>query len=523
MLNLTDHQETFSKQLPKNLIANILYFIVNLLIGLFLIPFFISNLGVASYGIIPLATTMTSYVNLITQSLNTSVSRYLTIDLQKQDYEKANIIFNTSLFGTVGIILLMIPLILIISYYSPIFFSIHIDQRQDAFILFLGVMGALLVRALGSVYGVSLFAFNRLDLQNITYTVNVIVQFLLIITFFTLYSPKLCYIGYSYFISSIITFLLTALFSKKINPYFKVNVYDFKMSQVKDLGITGGWITIDQIGTLLLFQIDIIVVNKLFGTATGGQYSIVLMWNTLIRAVAGMLAGVLTPVILTYYAKKKFEELVIISKSAVKIMGLVMALPIGLICGFSPLILSLWVGPEFARLSPLMWLLLSHLAINMSVLPLFPINVSYNKLRIPAIVTIFSGIVNLLLAVTIPSITGWGYYGVAVAGAIVLTARHFFFVPMYATRVLGISKNPFKSSMIQVILSTVIVSGISSIIYHFSNNSSVVSLIICCGVISLIYLPIMWLGFMNQSERRTIESLIPSRIVKVLRINVHHN
>lgn len=521
MLNLTDHQETFSKQLPKNLIANILYFILNILIGLFLIPFFIDTLGVASYGIIPLATTMTSYVNLVTQSLNASVSRYLTIDLQKQDYEKANIIFNTSLFGTFGIILLMIPLILIVSYYSPIFFNIPINQKKDAFILFLGVMGSLLVRTLGNNYGVSLFAFNRLDLQNITYSLNIIVQVVSIVVLFSLYPPKLSYIGYSYFLAAIVTFFVTVAFSKKVNPYFKANIHNFRMSQVKDLGITGGWITIDQIGTLLLFQIDLIVVNKLFGTATGGEYSIVLMWNTLIRSVAGMLAGVLTPVILTYYAKKKFEELVSISKSAVKIMGLAMALPIGLICGFSPLILSLWVGPEFAKLSPLMWLLLSHLAINMSVLPLFPINVSYNKVRIPAIVTIFSGIMNLLLAVTIPSITGWGYYGVAVSGAIVLTARHFFFVPMYATRVLGISKNPFKGSMIQVILSTVIVSGISSMIYYLSNISNVVSLIICCGIISLVYLPIIWLGFMNQSERRTIESLIPSRIVNILRINAN--
>lgn len=293
------------------------------------------------------------------------------------------------------------------------------------------------------------------------------------------------------------------------------------MSQVKDLGITGGWITIDQIGTLLLFQIDIIVINKLFGTVAGGEYSIILMWNTLIRSAAGMLAGVLTPVILACYARKKFEELVVISKNAVKIMGLSMALPIGLICGFSPLILSLWVGPEFSRLSPLMWLLLSHLSINMSVLPLFPINVSYNKVRIPAIVTIFSGIVNLLLAVTLSLKTGCGYYGVAFAGAIVLTARHFFFVPMYATRVLGASKIPFKSSMIQVVLSTLTVSGITSIIYHFLNITNVVSLIICCGIISLVYLPMIWFGFMNQSERRIIESLIPQKFMNILRINVH--
>ncbi|MHB8103040.1 MAG: lipopolysaccharide biosynthesis protein [Methanosarcina sp.] len=523
MLNLTENQEAFSKQVPKNLIANILYFILNVLIGLFLVPYFIDKLGVASYGLIPLATSLTSYVNLVTQSLNSSVSRYLTIDLQKRDYKKANITFNTSLFGTFGITLLTVPILVIVSYYSPLFFDIPINQRQDAFLLFLGVMGSLLVRTWGGNFGVSLFAYNRLDLQNIINSINLVLQVVFIIILFSLSSPRLSYIGYSYFIAAVVALFITIILSKKVNPHFKVKIQDFKSFRLKELMGTGGWITIDYLGSLLLFQMDIIIVNKLFGTVAGGEYSIVLMWNILIRTIAGMLAGVLTPVILTYYAQKKFEDLVILSKSAVKLMGLAIALPIGLICGFSPLILSFWVGPEFSRLSPLMWILLGHLAINMSVLPLFPINISYNKLRIPAIATIFSGIANLLLAVTLSSITGWGYYGVAVAGAIVLTARHFFFVPMYAAKVLGMSNNPFKNTMIQVFLSTLIVAGIASTTYYLSNISSALAFIFICGIISFVYLPIVWYVLMNQTERRIVESFIPPRLVNMLKININYS
>jgi membrane protein EpsK len=508
---------------PKNLIANALYFTLNVLIGLLLVPYFIDNLGVASYGLIPLATSLTSYVNLVTQSLNSSVSRYLTIDLQRQNYKKANITFNTSLFGTFGVSLLTIPILVVVSYYAPLFFDIPINQRQDAFLLFLGVMGSILVRTWGGNFGVSLFAYNRLDLQNIINSINLVLQVIFIIILFSVWSPKLSYIGYSYFIAAATAFIITILFSKKVNPHFKVKIHDFNGSRLKELMGTGGWITIDQIGSLLLFQIDIILVNKLYGTIAGGEYSIVFMWNSLIRTIAGMLAGVLTPVILTYYAQKKFEELIALSRSAVKIMGLAMALPIGLICGFSPLILSLWVGSGFIRLSPLMWVLLGHLAINMSVLPLFPINVSYNKLRIPAIATILSGIANIVLAITLSTMTGWGYYGVAVSGAIVLTARHFFFVPMYATKVLGMSKNPFKSVMIQVFLSTIIVSGITSLVYHFSNVSNVLAFIINCGIISLAYLIIIWFTFMSKPERRIVESSMSLSSLKKLKISTKSN
>lgn len=518
MLNLTENQETLSKQVPKNLIANIFYFIINVFIGLSLVPYFIDKLGVASYGLIPLATSLTSYVNLVTQSLESSVSRYLTIDLQTRNYKKANITFNTSLFGTFGITLLTVPILVIVSYYSTFFFDIPTNQRQDAFLLFLGVMGSLLVRTWGSNFGVSLFAYNRLDLKYIVNSLNILLQVIFLIILFSLYSPKLSYIGYSYLMAAVIAVLITILFSKKVNPHFKVKIHDFKSSRLKELMGTSGWITIDQIGALLLFQMDIILVNKLFGTTIGGEYSIVLSWNILIRSISSMISVLLTPIVFTYYAKEMYDEIVIVSNSAVKIMGLTLALPIGIICGFSPLILSLWVGPEYVKLSPLMWILLIHLAINMSVLPLFSINVAFNKVRIPAVITVFLGIVNLLLAIELSSIAELGYYGVAIAGAIVLTFRHFFFVPYYATKTLKKSKNTYINSILPGALLTILVAGISSIIYNFIDIWNLGSFIVYCGLICIIYFQLIWRIYFNQSESKIIETFIPSSITNLTKL-----
>jgi hypothetical protein len=83
---------------------------------------------------------------------------------------------------------------------------------------------------------------------------------------------------------------------------------------------------------------------------------------------------------------------------------------------------------------------------------------------------------------------------------------------MYATKVLGISSNPFKIPMIQVFMSTVIVAGLASIINYFSDISDLVTLIVCCGIITLMYLPIVWFVFMNEPERNLIESFMPTRI-----------
>ncbi|MDY9926370.1 lipopolysaccharide biosynthesis protein [Methanosarcina sp.] len=523
MLNLTENQETqetFSKQVPKNLFANVLYFILNIIIGLFLVPFFIDSLGVASYALVPLATSLTGYVNLVVQSLNTSVSRYLTIDLQRKEFKKANITFNTALFGTLGIILLMLPFVLLISYYAPSFFEIPTSQENAARILFLGVISSFLLRAWGSNFGVSLFAYNRLDLQNLVNAVNILVQVGLIILLFRFYSPSLVYIGLAYLIGAATAFILTIVFSRKINPHLKVNIKDFRRSKVNEITGMGGWVVINQIGTLLFLQIDLIVVNKLFGTVAGGEYSVVLTWSMLLRTIAGMLVGVLTPVILTYYAKKRIDELIEVSKKAVKFTGLAMALPIGYICGFAPQLLSLWVGPEFARLSLLMVLMLSHLVINLPVMPLFAINVAYNKVRIPGIVTFFMGIGNFLLAVMIPYLTGWNYYGVALAGAIMLTLKNAFFTPWYATKVLGISSATFVKYMIPGVFSMVLIAGASRLVSGYFQILSLISLLICGIILTAIYLLAVWEFGLKQIERQTAGSFIPEKIRSRLSLEV---
>ena len=137
----------FAAQLPRNLAANIAYFLVNIVIGILLVPYFIDTLGVAAYGLIPLATSITGYVAIVVQSLNTSVTRFLTVDLQREDYAAANKTFNTSLFGLTAVILLMVPVILVVAYFAPSIFNVPEGQETGAVLLFLGVSAAFLIRS----------------------------------------------------------------------------------------------------------------------------------------------------------------------------------------------------------------------------------------------------------------------------------------------------------------------------------------------------------------------------------------
>jgi O-antigen/teichoic acid export membrane protein len=496
-------------QLPNNLAANIAYLVINVIIGLVLVPYFVSTLGVAAYGIIPLATSITGYVAIVVQSLNTAISRFLTVDLQSGEYGEANKTFNTAFFGLSGVILLMVPVVFVVAWVAPFIFNVPAGQESGVFFLFLGVFGSFLLRSWSGNFTVQLFAYNRLDLQNLVNITQIIVQTGLIILLFSWFGPNLAFVGAAYFMGAIGASVLSIGFARKICPDLHVSIYDFDRKRIKDLLGMGGWVVVNQIGALFFLHIDLIVVNLLFGATLAGEYAIALQLAVLLRAVAGVFSGVLTPTILTYYAQKKTDTLITVSKSAVKLMGLLMALPIGLMCGLAPQLLTVWVGAEFAFLWPLIVLLTIHLAVNLAVVPLFSINVAYNRVRVPGLVTFFMGIGNLGLAIMIPLFTGLGYYGVALAGAIVLTLKNTVFTPWYATRILGISAHTFTRSMLPGIVATVLVGDRGR---KSGDDSSV-----CCYsylavvgiVVTITFLLAVWVFCLNRFERLLFASYLP--------------
>jgi len=502
----------FTAQLPGNIIANITYFLVSVAIGLLLVPYFISTLGIAAYGLIPLTSSVTGYVAIVIQSMNSTVSRFLTIDLQKYDYVAANRTFNTAFFGLSLVIALMIPIVLIISYFVPVIFNVPAGQEMGAIILFICASCAFFIRSLNGTFTVQLFAYNRLDMINLVNIVNLLVQVGLTVLLFWLEGPHLVFVGVGYLAGALVASTVAIILAKSVCPHMHLSSGSFDRSLVKDLGEMGGWLFINQIGTLLFLQIDLIVVNILFGATLAGEYAIVLSWGNQLRSIAGVFAGVLTPMILTFYAKEHTETMIQVTKSAVKLMGLTMALPIGLVCGFAPQLLTVWVGAKYAFLAPLMILLSVHLLINLSVLPLFSINTAYNKVRLPGIVTLILGIGNLALAVILSLFTGWGYYGVAAAGAIVLTFKNAVFTPWYAAKVIGVGSHTFTKAMFPGLVAGLLLGVIAVILGIFLPLSTLIPLIITGLVLSLIYAILMWRIGLSAGERKLFGSYLPEKI-----------
>lgn len=431
------------KQMPKNLAMNVVSFVTNVLIGLWLIPYLVKYIGIAAYGLVPLAMIFSEYIGLIINSLNGAINRYLLIALQKNDYLKANQVFNTSLFMIFIFIIIQSIIMIVILLNLSVVISIPDGLLNDALYLFAFTFLGFTTSLVRAVISTPLFAHNRLDLLRFLDILLIVIQAGGVILFFTIDQPELKYVGISNFIASLIVFFLALYFSIKLAPQLKINTKMIDLTQAKELSSMGGWLLVTQIGALLFLKIDLLLANKFLGPIQAGNYAVVIQWNSLLRAFAGMLSGVLTPIVMIYYARGEIDKLISMLKVGIKLMGIFLAIPIGIIVALSGEILEAWLGADFRHLSFLMSLSILPLLINVSVLPLLSVNISYNRVKVPGLVTLFLGVVNLLLSLVLILYTDLKLYGLVIAGGIVLTMKNSLFVPIYAAYILDIKKSTF--------------------------------------------------------------------------------
>ena len=152
--------------------------------------------------------------------------------------------------------------------------------------------------------------------------------------------------------------------------------------------------------------------------------------SVLIQYVGFSIGDILQPTFISLYADGDRDKFIRKTAQAVKLMGLLMMLPVVLIAGASRPILGIWLGKDFAALDYLLIIMLFSIFMETVCRPFYSVNFAYNKIKIPAMVTILLEMVNILLVVIFVKL-GFGLTGVALAGIISLNLRGLFFIPIY--------------------------------------------------------------------------------------------
>lgn len=490
-----------NKQITINMIANIVSYSSNLLISFVLTPFLINTLGKETYSFYPIANTIVSYMSVITNSMNTMASRFVTVSLVKKDSDNANKYYSSVLAANLILgMILNIPMILIVVFLEE-FMEIPINSVAAVKALFALVFSSAFVNILGSIFGIATFAKNRIDLRSLRELVTAVLRIVLFVILYKFLPASIVYVGFVTLIVALVNILFQFQYTRMLLPEIHISKANISKSHTKELLSSSVWNMINTLGNTLLAGMSLILANLFYGASASGTYSIVQTVPQFISGVITMLVGVFFPVITYRYAENDIKGLISEINRAQKIIGAVACATIIVFSALASEFFALWTpGEDSVYLSILSFVtILPHICIA-CLWSLTNLNVVMDKVKIPALFTMGIGFANISIAFVSYKIATPGLLSLPIISSVLQVVWIAGFIPQYACKNLKVKWNTFYEPFVRAICCAIPV-GIFVVLFKklFVLDSWLKFILFggCMGCVGLIVFGIGMIGLSN--------------------------
>jgi len=502
-----------NKQTQKNFIFNLINLTVNLSIGLFYTPYLVRSLGIIAYGIVPLALIINQYINVITGSLTGSLTRFYSIALQNKKNFDASKYLSSSFVAISAIAFLISPIFILIVVKIDTVFNIPPQHVHETRILFSFTFLSFIFSLYSSLFNVSLYALNRLDLLNIINTIRVGIKVTLTVAFFEAISKGISYIGYANFLTELLTFFVSFYFFKiNTDKDIKVSFKFFQKAALFSVLTMTTWVIIHQLGDTGLYKIDNILVNRFWNTRESGILGALSDFGTYVMTFVLVISSLFGPLILIAYSNGDHEQVKRLALRNSLFVGIITALIVGLLIAFAKPIISLWLGSQYAAYSK--WFILKQITLPFyAAAGVFAfVFRAWNKVIIPALVTLVIGILNLGVSTYICYL-GKGnenfIFYMLIASVIFILCQSYWlnafsFYKLYPE----LPKKGILYGFLQISLILFTTSFLGTIYLYYFPVINIIQLLIGFSINSLVSATFAFLIIFNQTEKILIVSYL---------------
>ena len=299
-----------NKRLVINLISNIISFGLQLGINFILTPIITEKVGDAAYGFIGLANNFVSYATIFTVIINSMASRFVTLELNKENTKKANQYFSSILIMDIVMSLIVGVASTIIIVNLNAFLDIPQNLNFDVKLTFAFAFINLILSIINTVFSIASFAKNRLDLDAIRNIMANIIKAIFLTVVFSIFTPKIYYITIGGVLYSIIVIITNIELTRRLAPELKYSLKNYDKKCVMQLIKSGAWNSINSLGKTLLTGLDLLIANIFVGADAMGILSISKTIPTSIENLLATISNVFSPQFIMLYSKRKIRELI---------------------------------------------------------------------------------------------------------------------------------------------------------------------------------------------------------------------
>lgn len=465
-----------------NILTNVIRIVAISIISFAITGILVRELGEELFGVVPLFNSMNRYIGLITTVLSASVGRFVSLSYFKGRIQDANKYYSSSFFGLLLITSIAFILFYGFSFFLDDFFQFPVEKFYEIRMFFILSVTSLLLSSILSTFNVPAFIKHSFYLTDIVNILSKIVQigFLL----FLVGHITLIWFGFSLLSAAVVSIVLTYFISIRLLPDLRVKIKNISSSKLKDMGGMGLNSFFNSLGILLYTSSDIIIVNVLLGSVESGRYGIAVQCGMVVTMLGGSITRLLAPVLVEFIAKDRRDELINYIVRFTKLITVFSAIPFIVFVVFSKPLLGFWLGHDFESLYLLNIFIVSNQLFHQTTSLTFTYFNMKNKLRIPAIMTFVTGLLNIMLSIILVKNTDLGIYGVALGTFISIFLKTIIFNVIYASRLLNISPFLVWNSVLKGLYWPMILGGTLFFLFNLITIDSI--LVLLFGIISLL-------------------------------------
>lgn len=474
-------------------------------IAFFLVPFVKDKMGIGAYGYVALANNVIAYIDLITIAFNYFSHRYVGIAYHRGDNEKATAYYSSVIFVNVLLMIISSVPIFLFIYRFERFIKVSDLLLADVRLLFLFVIFKYFISLLSSANEVGAFAAERID---ITYKNKIISNLIYIGIAIWLYSSDnshIYFLGIATLASEVINLFLQYSAKRRLIPVIRFSSKGISLNKIKELFFQGIWVSINNLGNILNNGLDLLICNLMLTETIMGMVSVAKLVSTTGYSLVIAVSDSIKPKLLKLYSDENIDAFVSELKYSMKITGglFLIVLSVLISCGESAL--NVWLKYENSSIiyKLLVISVLADIAPGV-VRPLYYTYTLKKRMKVPCLITILMGIMNVVSMYVLLKMTSLGGYAVVLT-TMIINLVHFIDAPLYSSYCLKLKKRTFYPVILRylVVLTVVGVWAVAARMFLPQSNSIIVILLELIGVAAVTVLLIFG-GFFTRDERKRL-------------------
>jgi O-antigen/teichoic acid export membrane protein len=508
-----------SRQVTWNAVTKWVATLSNAGIELLIIPFLIVHLGKEGYGLAGIAAGIISLTTIADLGLRGSLTRQLTEAHSQNNIEKFNqflssalMIYSAAGLFLAGCFMAMAP-ILARAFKVPEEF-----MPQGIFLIRVYASSAFCITLVRTCFCGVLASQHRYDLINHVNAGTGIVKGGLLFVVLGLTNTGLYGWASSVLFSLLLAILITYILARKVYPQFSIGLRYVRTSAVGELLSLGLYFFFINLIGILGEQSQPIIVTVFLGPAAVALYRPAKGLSGMGRMFVLAMAWQLHPLTTKYYVAGEMENL-----RSVLIRGtrysLLMGIPIFIFLSiFAEPITFVWLGKQLGDSYRLTAWMLAIFALT----ELFAYAggcqgatmIGMKRLRFPLLLNLPLAIGSLAASVFLVGYTSLGVLGVAIPTLAVFMIR-LIFETIYVAHITGVGLGRYvKESYLRPLLLLILLIPMAVGLRIFLEPRTVLSLILCAGLVSVFWMIFCWLIGFNRFDRKEFIKLFSGALKK---------